>query len=93
MPGRFAVSAAGHPIADQDVVVIQAWGVHPQVAQVDTGLLGEHLIAGTTAGEANNSATGNEANTIGVNLVNSSTYTRVTAADTHGAVAFIKVGG
>jgi hypothetical protein len=28
-----------------------------------------------------------------VNMVASSTYTRVSAADTHGAVAFVRVGG
>jgi hypothetical protein len=83
---------SAHALADGDVAIIQSWGVHPQAAQLDTGLIGEHLAVSATPGEAGNSATIAGCD-VGVNMVASSTYTRVSAADTHGAVAFVRVGG
>lgn len=83
-------------LADGDICVIQNWGVCPQAAQADTGLLGDYIVATTVAGEPLNQVSGTVTNAqlpVGVVLVNSTTYTRATAADTHGSVVFVTCRG
>jgi hypothetical protein len=81
-------------LADGDICTIQSKGVHPQGSQADTGLLGDYLVASTTASEPLNAASA--AITIsailqprGVVMVDSTTYQRAAAADTHGSVVYV----
>ena len=79
-------------VADQDVVVIQSFGIHPNASGADTGLLGDYIYPTTVAGEPLN---GNLAaltaglQPCGVLLANSATYKRITAADTEGGPTFV----
>lgn len=79
-------------MADLDLAVIQCWGVHPQGSQLDSGNIGEHLAASTTAFEPGNAATIAGCD-VGVNLIAPTTYQRAAAADTEGAVVWVRVGG
>ncbi len=76
-------------LADGDVCVIMSRGVHPQGSQLDSGNIGEHLAASSTAYEPGNSASIAGCD-VGVNLIAPTTYTRVTATDTEGAVCFVR---
>lgn len=81
-------------LADGDVCVIQNWGVHPQVRQAATGLLGDYLYLGTVAGEPLNAVSASvgvdgDTTILGVCLATSSTYQRATAADQDAGPAFI----
>jgi len=81
-------------LADGDMCVIQTKGIHPQGSQADTGLLGDYLVASSTASEPLNAAS--SAITIsailqprGVVMIDSTTYQRAAAGDTHGSVVYI----
>ena len=87
-------TVTSHVLADQDIVVIQRRGIHPQGAQADTGLLGDYLSATTVAGEPLNGVSGtlNDAaaeRPVGVVMIDSTTYTRAAAGDTHGSVVYV----
>jgi hypothetical protein len=81
-------------LADGDVMTIQNWGVHPQVRQAATGLLGDYLYLGTVAGEPLNAVSASvgvdgDTTILGTCLAVSSTYQRATAADQDAGPAFI----
>jgi hypothetical protein len=85
-------------LADGDVGVIQSHGVHPQVRQAPTGLLGDYLYTGTVAGECLNGVSAlvgidGDTSPVGVCLATSSTYQRAAAADQDAGPAFISMLG
>jgi len=85
-------TVTGQVLADQDICVIQSKGIHPQGAQADTGILGDYLSASSTAGEPINDVSGTTTDSlrsVGVVMISSTTYTRATAADTHGSVVYV----
>ncbi len=80
---------SGDVLADGNVCVIMSRGVHPKASQLNTGVKGDHLAASSTAYEPGNS-TSIAGCDVGVVLINSTTYTRASAGDTHGSVAFVR---
>ena len=79
-------------LADQDVAVIQNWGIHPNASGADTAVLGDYLQASSTAYEPVNSVSGTVTGSLrplGVVMATAATYKRITAADTEGCVTFV----
>jgi len=62
-------NVAAQVVADQDVVVIQRWGIHPNTYQAATAVLGDYLYASSTAGRTDNDATAGITLTTGANLL------------------------
>jgi hypothetical protein len=79
-------------LADQDLCVIQSYGIHPNGRQAASGVLGDYLQASTTAGEPVNGVSGTVTGSlrpVGVCMVATGTYKRITAADEDGSVVFV----
>lgn len=81
-------------LADQDVAIIQSFGVHPKARQAASGVAGDYLITSATTGEADNVLTAAAGLTgitkiVGNALVATGTYKRITAADEDGGVTWV----
>jgi len=83
---------SGDVLADQDVAIIQNWGIHPNASGADTAVLGDYLQASSVAYEPVNGVSGTVTGSLrplGVCMATAATYKRVTAADTEGCVTFV----
>lgn len=75
--------------ANGDPVIFMQFGIHPMASQLNSGNATEELAASATAFEAGNAATPAYGD-VGINLTASGTYGRAAAADTEGAIAFVR---
>lgn len=83
---------SGNVLADQDLCVIQSWGIHPNASGADTAVLGDYIQASAVIYEPVNGVSGTVTGSLrplGVAMIASSTYKRVAAADTEGCVTFV----
>lgn len=83
---------SGDLLVDQDVAIIQNWGIHPNASGADTAVLGDYLQASATIYEPVNGVSGTVTGSLrplGVCMATAATYKRVAAADTEGCVTFV----
>jgi len=82
-------------LADQDVAIIQTFGIAPLASVASGGAAREFLIMSNVAGEASNvlsAAAGVTGDTvvIGTQMASSGTYTRATSTTNDGAICWVK---
>lgn len=85
-------SVTANVLADQDLCIIQSWGIHPNASGADSAVLGDYIQASSTIYEPVNGVSGTVTGSLrplGVAMIASSAYTRAAANDTEGCVTFV----
>ena len=85
---------SGGVLADQDVAIVQTYGIAGLGSVASGGAAGEYLIVSAVSGEAANDVTANVGLTgitkiIGVQMAASGTYTRATPTTNDGAICWV----